>query len=94
MDDIAGPLRWVGKAITAVLAILMLSASERAAFTGMLAKLERIEAIWLPRVGKDPWTTGQYVWELNSVMQHSGEVLHSHRGADRWRPPHWPAVRS
>ena len=60
----------------------------------MLAKLERIEAIWLPWVGKDPWTIGQYVWELDSVMQHPGEVLHSHCGVDRWRPPHWPAVRS
>jgi len=61
VDDIAGPLRWVGKVITAALAIPMLSGLGRAAFTGMLAKLERIEAIWLPRVGKDPWTTGQCV---------------------------------
>ena len=46
----------------------MLSASERAGFRGMLAKLERIEEIWLPRVGKDPWTIDQYVWELNSGL--------------------------
>jgi len=66
--------------ITAALAIPMLSVSERAAFTGMLAKLQRIEAIWLPRVGKDPWTTGQYVQKLDSVMQDADAVLHSHRG--------------
>jgi len=59
----------------------MLSGLGRAAFTGMLAKLQLIEAIWLPRVGKDPWTTGQYVQELDSVMQHADAVLHSHRGA-------------
>ena len=33
------------------------------------------------RVGKDPWTTGQYVQELDSVMHHADAVLHSHRGA-------------
>ena len=48
----------------------------------MLAKLQLIEAIWLQRVGKDPWTTGRYVQELDSVMQHADPVLHSHRGAD------------
>jgi hypothetical protein len=85
VDDIAGPLRWVGKAITAALAIPLLSASERAAFTGMLAKLERIEAIWLPRVGKDPWTIGQYVRGLDSVMQHADVVLLRHRGASEAR---------
>ena len=47
----------------------------------MLAKLQLFEAIWLPRVGKDPWMTGRYVQELDSVMQHADAVLHSHRGA-------------
>jgi hypothetical protein len=85
VDDIAGPLRWVGNAITAARAIPLLSASERAAFTGTLAELERIEAIWLPRVGKDPWTTGQYVQELDSVMQHADVMLLRHRGASQAR---------
>jgi hypothetical protein len=46
----------------------MLSGSERAGFRGMLAKLERIEEIWLPQVGKDSWTIGQYVWEFGSGL--------------------------
>jgi hypothetical protein len=37
-------------------------------FQGMLAKLERIEEIWLPQVGKDSWTIGQYVWEFGSGL--------------------------
>jgi hypothetical protein len=40
----------------------------RAGFRGMLAKLERIEEIWLPQVGKDLWTIGQYVWEFDSGL--------------------------
>jgi hypothetical protein len=50
------------------LATPMLSGSERAGFRGMLAKLERIEEIWLPQVGKDSWTIGQYVWEFDSGL--------------------------
>jgi hypothetical protein len=46
----------------------MLSGSERAGFRGMLAKLQRIEEIFLPQVGKDSWTIGQYVWEFDSGL--------------------------
>jgi hypothetical protein len=46
----------------------MLSGSERAGLRGMLAKLERIEEIWLPQVGTDSWTTGQYVREFDSGL--------------------------
>jgi hypothetical protein len=66
----------------AALAIPTLLASKRAAFKGMLAKLERIEQIWSPQVGEGLLTSGRSVWKIDRVMQHAGAMLHSYRGAD------------